>query len=396
MRICIVNHKFVKGEGQGRVNYEVASEALKQGHKVICIASEVDPHLLGTPNMTWIKVCPSPKLYVLLRHQIFAFQSADHIRRLRNSGQVDVVIVNGFITWAKADITAVHFVHSTWIKSPVHGFRTHPTWRRWYLGFYSVVNSYLERRAFRKSKKIVAVSEKVKSELTQLGNTPDKIDVINNGVDIFEFYPTEHKSKLQLDKKKVVGLFAGGIADPRKNLETVLRAMESVQGFSLVVAGSTYKSIYPQMAIDLKIEDRVHFLGYRNDMDHIMRNVDLFVFPSRYEACSLVVLEALASGIPVIITEESGVTEMISAINEEHQPGFIMQSPDDVEGLSNILTRLVQAPDELKRMGEIARKVALNNTWTNMSQKYLHYCEELINEDGRLGRERNVGSSVEV
>lgn len=398
MKICIVTHRVVKGEGQGRVNYEIAIETLRQGHEVVMISNEVEPELLEYKGATWIKVFPSLKLPQLLRYQIFALCSATHIRQLRKTKQVDLVVVNGFITWARGDINAVHFVHSTWIKSPVHSFRVHRSWKRWYFGLYTLVNAYLERFAFRKSGKIIAVSEKVKDELIQLGMHPDKVQVIHNGVDVHEFYPIDagEKSRMNINSGRVVGLFAGDISSPRKNLDTVLKSMVSVPGLELVVAGSTDRSIYPQMAKELNIEDRVHFLGYRKDMGYLMRNVDLFIFPSRYEACSLVVLEALASGIPVVITEESGVTEMITAIKEDQRAGFIMQNPDDTEGLSNMLARLVQTPDELNRMGEVARKVALNNTWANMSNKYLHYCEEMISQQDRLRRGRNVSSSVEV
>lgn len=261
MKICIVTHRIVKGEGQGRVNYEVAVETLRQGHEVIMIANEVEPQLLENKCAAWIKVFPSLKLPQLLRYQIFAFKSAIHIRKLRKAKQVDLVMVNGFITWTKADINAVHFVHTTWIKSPVHSFRVHRSWKRWYFGLYTLVNAYLERYAFRKSSKIIAVSEKVKNELIKLGIKHDKVQVIHNGVDVREFYPCEagKKSKMDINPSQVVGLFAGDISSPRKNLDTVLKSMVSVPELSLVVAGSTNRSIYPQMAEDLNIKDRVHF-----------------------------------------------------------------------------------------------------------------------------------------
>lgn len=398
MKICIVTHRVVKGEGQGRVNYEVVVEALRQGHEVIMIANEVEPQLLEKEGMTWIKVFPSVKLPQLIRYQIFAFESAIHIGKLRKTKQVDLVMVNGFITWAKGDINAVHFVHSTWIKSPVHSFRVHRSWKRWYFGLYTLVNAYLERYAFRKSGKIIAVSEKVKNELIKLGIKHDKVQVIHNGVDIREFYPSEagKKSKMDIDPSRVVGLFAGDISSPRKNLDTVLKSMVSVPELSLVVAGSTNRSIYPQMAEDLNIKDRVHFLGFRKDMGHIMRNVDLFIFPSRYEACSLVVLEALASGIPVVITEESGVTEIIKGSNEKALAGIVLDDPNDVTQLTTILNSLLQDKACLTEMGQSSRKVALLNDWGKMSHKYLECYEDYLNQTGNFTTKIKRKQSIEV
>ncbi|WP_418040784.1 glycosyltransferase family 4 protein [Paenibacillus xylanilyticus] len=398
MRICIVTHRVVKGEGQGRVNYEVVVESLKQGHEVIMISNEVDPELLENRNATWIKVFPSLKLPQLLRYQIFAFESAAHIRKLRKEKRVDLVMVNGFITWAKGDINAVHFVHSTWIKSPVHSFRVHRSLKRWYFGMYTLINAYLERHAFRTSGKIIAVSEKVKKELVKLGIHQDKVQVINNGVDVREFYPSEpaNKTKMDLGSSQIVGLFAGDIGNPRKNLDTVLKSMVSVPQLSLVVAGSTQGSIYPQMAKDLEIEDRVHFLGYRKDMGHIMRNVDLFIFPSRYEACSLVVLEALASGIPVVITEESGVTEIIEGANGNVPPGVVLDDPNDITKLTNVLNDLIQDPSHLAEMGRSSRKVALLNDWRKMSLKYLESYEDYLNKTGSITTGLKRKQSIEV
>ncbi|MGF9697599.1 glycosyltransferase family 4 protein [Paenibacillus sp. MABNR03] len=398
MRICIVTHRVVKGEGQGRVNYEVAVESLRQGHEVIMISNEVDPRLLENKNATWIKVLPSLKLPQLLRYQIFAFESAVHIRKLRKEKRVDLVMVNGFITWARGDINAVHFVHSTWIKSPVHSFRVHRSLKRWYFGLYTLINAYLERHAFRTSGKIIAVSEKVKNELVNIGINQDKVQVINNGVDVREFYPSEtaSKTKMDLGSNQIVGLFAGDIGNPRKNLDTVLKSMVSVPQLSLVVAGSTQGSIYPQMAKDLKIEDRVHFLGYRKDMGHIMRNVDLFIFPSRYEACSLVVLEALASGIAVVITEESGVTEIIEGSNGSVPPGVVLDDPNDITKLANVLNDLIQDPSHLAEMGKSSRKVALVNDWRKMSLKYLESYEDYLNKTGSITTGLKRKQSIEV
>lgn len=398
MKICIVTHRVVKGEGQGRVNYEIAIETLRQGHEVVMISNEVEPELLEYEGATWIKVFPSLGLPQLLRYQLFAWSSATHIRKLRKTKQVDLVMVNGFITWARGDINAVHFVHSTWIKSPVHSFRVHGSWKRWYFGLYTLVNAYLERFAFRKSGRIIAVSEKVKHELIQLGTHPDKVQVIHNGVDVHEFYPSDagEKSRMDINSGRVVGLFAGDISGPRKNLDTVLKSMVSVPELELVVAGSTDRSIYPQMAKDLNIEDRVHFLGYRKDMGYLMRNVDLFIFPSRYEACSLVVLEALASGIPVVITEESGVTEMIKNDHESIPPGVILQDANDVDGLAVILNTLMQDKSYLNEMGKASREVALRNDWKKMSLTYLESYEDYLKHSGIHAGRMKRKQSIEV
>ncbi len=382
MRICIVTHRVVKGNGQGRVNYEIAAEALKRGADVYVVGSEAAEELLAHPRFTFIPVTYPRRLPVLLGYQLFALKSGLAVQTLRRQEKVDIVLVNGFITWARGDFNAVHFVHSAWFQSPVHSFRVDPTWKRWYFGLYTMVNSWLERVAFRQSSAIIAVSSKVKEEMVELGIDRSKVHVITNGVDTNEFYPAPKGGREQwpLPPGRVVGLFAGDIRTPRKNLDTVLKAMVHAERLHLLVAGDTQDSIYPQLAATLGIEDRVTFLGYRSDVNHLMRQVDLFIFPSRYEACSLVVLEALASGLPVIITEQSGVTEIIERTEGSLSPGFVLDDPDDDQALGELFHQLIDSPEELQRRGEAARQVALSHHWERMSVHYLALFEHHIRQ----------------
>ncbi|WP_331270812.1 glycosyltransferase family 4 protein [Richelia intracellularis] len=85
-----------------------------------------------------------------------------------NRKKFDVIQVNGAITNAKADVNAVHFVHSSWLKSPAHIFRTRCNLYSAYQWVYTAVNSILEQQSFQKARLIVAVSEKVKQELVKL------------------------------------------------------------------------------------------------------------------------------------------------------------------------------------------------------------------------------------
>ncbi|HLO85497.1 MAG TPA: glycosyltransferase family 1 protein, partial [Nostocaceae cyanobacterium] len=54
MKLCIVTHKFKKGDGQGRVNYEVVKEAIRRGHQLTLLASEIDPELEQDSHVNWV------------------------------------------------------------------------------------------------------------------------------------------------------------------------------------------------------------------------------------------------------------------------------------------------------------------------------------------------------
>ena len=332
MKLCIVTHQVKKGDGQGRVNYEVASEALRRGHHLTLLASEVAPDLQQSSEVNWISISVKGWATEFIRNFIFAQKSAGWLRQHRS--EVDLVKVNGAITDANADLNAVHFVHSSWLRSRAHVSRIRRDFYGFYQWLYTSWNALWEKQAFKRAKVVVAVSEKVAKELEDIGVPRTKIRVILNGVDLQEFAPGKaDRQKFALPENVTLALFAGDIRTPRKNLDTVLHALVKVPDLHLAVLGNTQGSPFPQLAASLGLNDRVHFLGYRRDVAQIMQAVDLFVFPSRYEACTLVLLEALASGLPVVTATATGGAELVTP-----ECGVVLPNSDDTDALAAALS----------------------------------------------------------
>ncbi|MHC5935300.1 glycosyltransferase family 4 protein [Nostoc sp.] len=378
MKLCIVTHKIKKGDGQGRVNYEVANEAIRRGHHLTLLASEVAPELEGNSQVNWIRIPVKGYPTEFVRNFIFAQKSADWLRKHRSG--IDLVKVNGAINLAAADVNAVHFVHSSWLRSPVHISRNRRDLYGFYQWLFTAFNARWEKQAFQKAQVVVAVSEKVAQELVNIGVPRSRIRVIVNGVDLEEFTPGEsvgvaqprHRQKLGLPENVTLALFAGDIRTPRKNLDTVLHALVKIPDLHLAVVGHIEGSPFPQLAASLRLSERVHFVGYRRDIPEIMRSVDLFVFPSRYEACTLVLLEALSSGLPVITATATGGAELVTA-----ECGIVLPDSDDIDALAVALMSLVSDRQLIQQMGQAARSVAEQYSWTIMAQTYVDLFEEL-------------------
>lgn len=371
MKICIVTHKIKKGDGQGRVNYEVALEAIRRGYHLTLLASEIAPELEQNSLVNWIPISVNGYPTEFIRNFIFAQKSSNWLRQHR--GEIDLIKVNGAITRGKTDVNAVHFVHSSWWRSPVHISRQRRDLYGLYQWLYTGINSYWEKQAFRQTKIVVAVSTKVADELVNIGVPRAKIRVIVNGVDLQEFSPgVTSRQQLGLPENVTLALFAGDIRISRKNLDTVLHALVKVPNLHLAVVGETKNSPYPQMVVDLKLSERVHFLGYRHDMPLLQKASDFFVFPSRYEPFGLVIIEAMASGLPVITAKTTGAADLITPAC-----GIVLPDCDDINALADALKLLNSDRILRQQMGKVARTVAEHHSWKNMAQTYVDLFAEL-------------------
>lgn len=367
MRLAIITPKVDRNDGQGRVNMEIAVEAIRQGHEVTLFAEQVQGlPTLGAEGLRTVLLTPPPWLPSrLLRDQLFALRSYLALRREAN--WLDALLANGFVTWAKCDINAVHFVHASWLSSPSHPGGIRDGLKGLYASVYSRINVMLEAGAFRRSRYLVPVSESVAGDLRRVCQSQQGTITITNGVDITEFFPgPAERRRFGMLEGVPLALFAGDLRSPRKNLDTVLRSLTRVPELHLAVAGRAEGTPYPELACRIGVADRVHFLGFRRDMPDLMRSADLFVFPSRYEACSLVLLEALASGLPVVTARSTGGSELVTP-----EVGVVIANSESIDELACALQSLVADAVRRQAMAHRARALAERHSWKAMATRYL-------------------------
>ncbi|EEA02541.1 glycosyl transferase group 1 [Burkholderia sp. H160] len=391
MRVAIVTHVVRHNDGQGRVNHEIARAALDENIRVTLVASHVAPELLAHPNVHWAQVkigrwWPTN----LLRQQVFAAKSALWLRAHRRD--YDVLHVNGFITWMHADVNTSHFVHSGWYSSKYYPFGlTKGVWSA-YQSVYTRCNALLERWAYRRSKVITAVSQKVADEIRAIGLTPrNRVDVIYNGVDTQGFAAASgDRAKFGLPADAFLLLFVGDLRTPRKNLGTVLAALKHLpEHVQIAVAGFLPGSPYPDEAKALGIAHRVHFLGLVKEMPVLMHSVDAFVFPSRYEAMSLSLLEAMAAGLPVVTARTAGGAEIITP-----ECGIVLDDPDDPQALARAVAQLAGDDTARRAMGEAASELATGFGWARMAAQYIALYRQLAGQQENRRRSQKEATVV--
>ncbi len=218
----------------------------------------------------------------------------------------------------------------------------------------------------RKGAATIAVSEAVKeSLLAQLrGNDvlAQKIMAVTNGVSIPELISADQiilvreKFSVPDNTPLLVGV---GRLDDQKNFKDLIAAADLMnrQGlkFHLIIAGEGPHRQALELAIsEAGLADKVQLPGVVNSIPELFMAADLLVFPSLWEGLPLVLLEAMAAGLPTVGNRIDGLSEVL--VDGEH--GFLV-TPGDVEAFAKAVTEALSQPDRLQQQGRKARELVI-------------------------------------
>jgi len=167
---------------------------------------------------------------------------------------------------------------------------------------------------------------------------------------------------------------------PHKNFETLLRAFsilirKTEYAGSLIIAGdfTLHTSFLRELAAELQITDRVHFMGFVNDeiRESLYRSADVFVFPSLYEGFGMPVLEAMGRQIPVVCSNTTALPEVTLGLITYYSPAT------DPEALSKAIIKTLQQPPKQEQLQEISNQVRQLYDAVTISRQYLALWESL-------------------
>ena len=202
------------------------------------------------------------------------------------------------------------------------------------------------------SEKVIFVSTLAMKSLLLEGST--KTVVVHNGIDLSNF--TYFKPE-RLGKKAVIG-FVGTIAY-RKGLDILFKSIALlINAYQIDVileiwgeGDSQYLAFLKAMAKELNIDDNIRFAGYSSNLSNILPKFNVLVVPSRGESFSLVVIEGMAAGVPVVATKCGGPEEII----DNGVDGLLVPS-EDYESLAKAIKQVIENPDKAKSMAIKARE----------------------------------------
>jgi UDP-glucose:(heptosyl)LPS alpha-1,3-glucosyltransferase len=203
---------------------------------------------------------------------------------------------------------------------------------------------------------VVCLSEYVKRSIRQYYSLPESdLVTLMNAVDLHKFSITERptarettREKLGLKKDQIAALIVAQDFE-RKGLREAIMALPKTKfkNLCLIVVGKDDTRPYEELAKFWEVQDRVIFVGGTNDVFAYYRAADFFVLSTRHDPCSLVVLEAMAMGLPVISTKNNGATEMM----ENGVQGFVLAAPARVDELAEAMNQLCD-PKKRQTMSE--------------------------------------------
>jgi UDP-glucose:(heptosyl)LPS alpha-1,3-glucosyltransferase len=267
-----------------------------------------------------VKTIPFPKSLRLLS---FASRATKAIVK----GDYDVTL--GVGNTLQANVLQPHGgVHWAWFWRSLRAY-SHPVlWAMKFLGRVlspkQWVSGWIEDASYRDKNfsKIVAISNMVKQDMIQWHKIPeDRIEVIYNGVDVERFHPRNRQYREEIRRRhgirdEIVILFVSNNFRS-KGLGQLMRALANLKKevstpFKCLILGRDKKTPYVRLAKKLNISEEIIFAGSTDEPEKYYGAADLLVHPTFYDACSLAVLEALASGLPVITTVSNGASGVLS------------------------------------------------------------------------------------
>lgn len=287
------------------------------------------------PRLWWQWYLP----WVLKRDRIDIFHGPNHFVP-RFSRQRTVVTIH--------DLAYFHM--------EVHGAGMDGVMRKW------------TRKALDWSGAVIALSENTRKDVEQLGYDPKRIHVIYGGGSIvpeekiaYERVP-ELRKQMQLPERFI--LFVGAL-QPRKNVPFLVRAYAKLVeqhgvDHHLVLAGPKGNATEEIEALvkSLGLSDRVHLTGYLDDwqLPLLYKLASAFVLPTRYEGFTLVTLEAMAYGTPVVATESSSIKEGVG-------DAALLVDVDNVEQLAQAIFRVLTDETARQEMVERGKNRSERFTW---------------------------------
>ncbi len=377
MKIGIITTSFPrwKQDYVGAFIYEAARAIQKEGYQVKVITMH-SPGTARRENWDGIEVYRTK--YLPERWELLKSEGGGLPEVWRNNPKARIqmipfliaFLIDVFIRTRDCDL-----LHANWTLSGAIAYANWIFFKKPYLvtiqgsDIYKAVKlpfvKPITRLALKQARKVLVLSQALARQTNSIGVPYTKIEIIPNGVDTSRFTP------LPLEQREELVLFVGSLIE-RKGVRFLVQSFQQVvqqhPGVRLVLLGEGVQQPECEgLAQSLGIAEKVDFAGAQPQevVAERMRRAKIFILPSIEEGLGVVLLEALASGTPIVASRVGGIEDVV-----DDQVGILI-SPGDVEQLSgSILSILRLSGSEWTKLHENARKKAVEiYDWSRIGQR---------------------------
>ncbi|RPI22786.1 MAG: glycosyltransferase family 1 protein [Chloroflexota bacterium] len=230
----------------------------------------------------------------------------------------------------------------------------------WLLKPKQLTHSFLYRLASRWVNGFIAVSEDVGAAIAEtIGPKREKIAVISNGVDVRRYRRDVDRQgirqELGLPEDARLASVVGTLKEQKGHrylIEAAAPVLVRRPGLHILIIGDGVLGPALQaQAREAGLEGQIHFLGNRSDVPELLAASDYFILPSLWEGLPMALIEAMASGLPIIATDVSGARQVM----DSGETGILVP-PGNADELRNAIVQMLANPLKAQAMGAAARR----------------------------------------
>jgi glycosyltransferase involved in cell wall biosynthesis len=322
------------------------------------------------PNVTWTRVARPFGKHALGQPLLRRKALAQAKRALAGGG---TAVANGGNA-AIPDVNWVHYVHAAFAPvvagSPLRKLKA--KWYNWH-------HRQTEREALHAARVVICNSRLTQRHVIELIGLPEaKTRVVYLGCDAEKLKPItadeRHEARRSLGwDERPWAIFIGALGDRRKGFDILFDAWKKAcerrewDANLAVIGRGAELAAWQQRVRESGLENRVRFLGFRNDVPHVLAACDLLIHPARYESYGMGVHEAICRGLPVIVSAQTGVAEKVDSSLAE----LILPNAENVDDLLERMLawrkNLESMKEKMIQPGERLRQ----HTWTKMATEFV-------------------------
>jgi UDP-glucose:(heptosyl)LPS alpha-1,3-glucosyltransferase len=358
--------------GVERVVQASARYLASRGHDVHVFANEWDPDPDNNIHFHAVPMLHRPNF---MRAPSFFKQCS----KLLRPDEFDVVNIQG-CECPPGHVFRIHSLHRAWIesskrfRSPLSPQRIKQRLNPLHPLLLRLESRHLQSRQY---KRLIALTPDVRRDLKNYYGVPETdVDVVPNGFNQTDFNPSARAARRE-SMRRQLGLREDQVAMllvanelQRKGYPTILNAMHQMppaqlKSLRLLVVGNVSEQEVKTLAHAAGVAEQVQFCGPTRDVASFHAASDLFILPTQYEAFCLAILEALASGLPVITTRVPGAYDAIQpGIN-----GMLIEDPTNGSELAAAISSLLDS-DHRAQLSAAAPLSVEAYRWPSVMERY--------------------------